>query len=172
MFGWITFAAESLLVYVVQIEALAAGLTPTAVGPLSGVIESTREVTQFLEDLLDRHERQREQQRPKGRPKLAITEGQLRELIRSNFSVVGIAQLFSCSTKTIYRRIREFNLIGALQSNISDADLDEIVEAFVQAHPASGQRMLVGHLRSLSLHVSRQRARESLLRVDPQGVSL
>ena len=70
------------------------------------------------------------------------------------------------------RRIHEFGLTRALQSNISDGDLDNIVQDFVQAYPTSGQRMLVGHLRSLGLRVPRQRARESLLRVDPHGVAL
>jgi len=43
------------------------------------------------------------------------------------------------------------NLAGAIHSNISDRDLDSIVEGFVQAHPRSGQRLLVGHLQLLGL---------------------
>lgn len=45
------------------------------------------------------------------------------------------------------------------------------MEGFVQAHPRSGQRLLVGHLRSLGLRLPRWRARNSLLRVDPHGVA-
>ena len=47
-------------------------------------------------------------------------------------------------------------MVGALQVNVDDAGLDEVVETFVQAHPTCGQRMLVGHLHSIDLHVSRQ----------------
>ena len=61
-------------------------------------------------------------------------------------------------------------MAGAVHSNISDRDLDSIVEGFVQAHP-SGQRLLVGHLRSLGIHLPRWRARNSLFRVEPHGVA-
>ena len=146
--------------------------SPRAVVHINNVIDSAREVVQFVEQLVDHQEKLRNQPLPRGRPKLQITEGQLRELLQSHFSVVSIAQLFSCSTKTIYRWIHEFSLTGTLQSPIGARDLDEIVLSFVQAHPTSGQRLLIGHLRSLGLHVSRQRARESLLRVDPDGVAM
>lgn len=63
-------------------------------------------------------------------------------------------------------------MVGALQSDISDADLHGIVESFVQAHPTYGQRLFIGHLRSLNLHVQCRRVRESLLRVDPHSVAL
>ena len=70
----------------------------------------------------------------------------------------------------MHRRIHEFGLTGALHSNLSDRDLDNIVTGFVQAHPRSGQWLLVGHLRSLDLRIPRARARNSLLRVDPHMV--
>ena len=155
---------ETLLTYVVQIESLGATLHPTAMGALNDLIDATRELTQSAEELVDRQRRLHGQQLRRGRPKLQITEDQLRELLQAHFSVVSIAQLFSCSTKTIYRRLHEYNMVGVLQSDISDADLDGIVESFVQAHPTCGQRLLIGHLRSLNLHVQRQRVRESLLR--------
>ena len=58
--------------------------------------------------------------------------------------------------------------MDALHSFLTDGvDLDRIVERFVLAHPNCGQRMLVGHIRSLGLHISRQRVRDSLIRTDP-----
>ncbi len=92
------------------------------------------------------------------------------ELLQSHFAIIDIAKLFGCSAKTIHRRIREFGL--TVHSSISDRDLDNIFERFTQVHPANGQRMLFGHLRSLGIRLSRQRARDSLLRVDPHGVNL
>ena len=89
-----------------------------------------------------------------------------------SISVVDIAKLFGCSPKTVYRRIHELGIMAALHSTLTDGDLDNIVQTFVRAHPNCGQRMLVGYLRSLGLHISRQRVRESLLRTDPHGVSL
>ena len=80
--------------------------------------------------------------------------------------------MFGCSSKTIHRRIHEFGLTGLLHSNLTEEELDNIVQPFVHSHPASGQRMLIGHLRSLGLCVPRRRVLESLLRTDPHGVAL
>ena len=162
------FAMESLLAYVVQIESLAS----ESRGGLDDIVANVNDLTLHVELLLERQEVARRQLLPKGRPKLQIAECQLRELLQSHFSVVSIAQLFSCSTKTIHRRIHEFGLAGALQRDITDTDLDEVVTAFIEAHPTSGQRMLIGYLRSSGLYVSRQRARDSLNRIDPRGVAL
>ena len=164
--------AESLLAYLVQIEALIPAVYPRIQVLVNGVIGCTREAAQSLEYILQCHQRQENNQiRGRGRPKLQFSEGQLVELLHSHFSIVDIANLFGCSTRTVHRRIHEFGLAGAVHSNISDRDLDSIVEGFVQAHPRSGQRLLVGHLRSLGLRLPRWRARNSLLRVDPHGVA-
>ena len=128
---------------------------------LNDVIESTRQLTLFVEELVDHQERLCGQPVPRRRPKLHISEGQLRELLQSHFSV-GLLLSFFHVQQTIYRRIHEFHPVRAMQSAVSDADLHKIVEAegckpfakqlveaFIHSHPTSGQRLLVGHLRSL-----------------------
>ena len=99
-------AAESLLNYVVQIEALIPTVYTSGalqLVSLHAVIVGTREVAQFLEHLVDCHQRQQNAPtRTRGRPKLRITEGQLVELLQSHFSIVDVARLFGCSSKTIY----------------------------------------------------------------------
>ena len=110
------FALQSLLSYAVHIESLVLGPIPSG---LSDAI-----VTGSVEELFERQEIMCRQQLPRGRPKMQIMDFQLQKLLQSHFSVVSIAGLFACSTKTIYRRIHEFGLVGALQRDLSDADLD------------------------------------------------
>ncbi len=102
---------------------------------------------------------------------MVITEDQLIQLLNSHFSVQDISKMLQCSPRTIYRRIQEFGLANSLHSIVSDIDLDVIVSEFVQCHPMSGYRILIGHLRSLHIRIPRQRARDSLIRVDPTGVA-
>lgn len=163
-------AAESLLSYLVHIESFtSAGSRRDSLG---SAIDATIEMAQTLERLIYGFQRRQAIPSPRGRPKLQIAQGQLVELLQSHFSVLDIARLFGCSPKTIYRRMHEYGIMDALHSFLTDGDLDRIVERFVLAHPNCGQRMLVGHIRSLGLHISRQRVRDSLIRTDPHGVSL
>ena len=114
-FEGLLLVAESLLSYVVQLIPTMYTSGALQLVSLHAIIVGTREVAQFLEHLVDCHQRQ--QNAPtRGRPKLRITEGQLVELLRSHFFIVDIATLFGCSSKTIYRRIHEFGLTRALQS--------------------------------------------------------
>lgn len=85
------FALETLLTYIVQIESLETTLQPTAMGALNDLIDATRELTQSAEELVNRQRRLHRQQLRRGRPKLQITEDQLRELLQAHFSVVSIA---------------------------------------------------------------------------------
>ena len=49
-------------------------------------------------------------------------------------------------------------------------ELDEITKQFVSTHPNSGERSLTGFLRSVGLRVQCAKVRESLRRIDPEGV--
>ena len=167
------FVAESLLAYLVQVDSFASGMVDCH--SLGQAITATRDMLGLLERLCEDLRRQQAIQslpRQRGRPKLQIHQDQLLELLQCHFTVVDIAKMFGCSPKTIYRRLDQFGLMATLHTNITDGDLDNIVQSFVLTHPTSGQRMLVGYLRSLGLRISRQRVRDSLLRTDPHGVSL
>ena len=136
------------------------------------VIAHLSDINEQLEGWLERVQaRNRDTGSRRGRPKMVITEDQLIQLLNSHFSVPDISRMLQCSRRTIYRRIQEFGLSNSLHSVVSDSDLDLIVSEFVQCHPMSGHRILIGHFRSLNIRIPRQRARDSLIRVDPTGVA-
>ena len=118
-----------------------------------------------IEDIRERNARSR------GRPRISINELELRQLLEMDFSQVEIGKLLGCSARTIRRRILDYELQYIQEfSQMSDANLDEIVTEFVRNFPSAGQKTLAGYLLSQGHHIQRWRIRESLLRVDPWGV--
>ena len=107
----------------------------------------------------------------RGRPQLNISEEALSGLLELEFTQVEIAQILGCSTKTVHRRIVEFELSHFIQyTAISDNELDAVVEDFVSNFPTAGQKTLARHLSTLGYRIQRFKIRESLYRVDPLGV--
>ena len=105
---------------------------------------------------------------PPGRPRLAIPADQLAFLLGCYFRQSDIAAMFKCSPRTIQRRIVEFGLEGHITYDcISDSELDEITSAYVARFPMAGAKSFCGFLQ---YKVHRQRARDSMARVDPIGV--
>ena len=49
--------------------------------------------------------------------------------------------------------------------DITDNQLDELVENYRKLHPYTGEREMLGHIRSKQLNVQRHRVRESIHRV-------
>ena len=58
-----------------------------------------------------------------------------------------------------------------LYSNMSDDELDEVTKEICIAFPNSGFRMMEGHLLSRRYRLPQVRIRESLHRVDPEGIA-
>lgn len=58
------------------------------------------------------------------------------------------------------------------RSAISPHDLDTLLVKIKSSHPHLGEVMVRGHLQSLGLRVPRSQVRESIHRVDPEGVEL
>ena len=56
------------------------------------------------------------------------------------------------------------------RSDISDEQIDSIIQAAIRTLPGMGERMVMGLFRSRKLKVQRRRVRESIRRVDSQGV--
>ena len=80
-----------------------------------------------------------------------------------------IAMLLQCST--VRRRLSDFGLsVRSSYSTLSDAELDRIVTVANHEHPHWGYRLMQGHLLSLGHRVQQTRIRESLMRVDPEGI--
>ena len=81
--------------------------------------------------------------------------------------------MFGCSRRTIERRMRQ-NGINPRErySSISDGDLQEYVSSIALHNPNLGERSVDGILRSQGIIVQRQRLRDTLWSVDPEGVHL
>ena len=72
------------------------------------------------------------------------------------------------SRTTLWRRALELGI--TTMSEISDLELDSVVERIVHEAPNCGTIMVWGQLKSLGINVPRRRVCESLLRVNPSGV--
>ena len=62
--------------------------------------------------------------------------------------------------------------VTALYSTITDHELDSIVSQIKHEFPNSGYRLMHGNLLSRGIRLQQMRIRESLLRVDPEGVAI
>ena len=109
-----------------------------------------------------------------GRPSYAISEEQVISLRSIGFRWNQIADMIGISERTLRRRRAEFVTVDGSDNftNLSDADLDNIMRDIVHECPNAGERMVIGSLRARGVIVQRTRVRESILRVDPMGRAL
>ena len=96
-----------------------------------------------------------------GRPKYNINEDTLEELISLDLPVPCIAKMLGVSRSTLFRRMKEFQLSARNYSDISDEQLDDVVQAIKTEMPTAGYRMVRGRLRS---------AAATMHRVDSLGI--
>ena len=109
----------------------------------------------------------------KGRPRLDIPKEQLEYLLVMGFSGPEISSVIGVSLSTIRRRMTEYGLsVGSLYSDATDQELDSIVSQIKVLFPNCGFRMMQGHLLNQGHRVSQTRIRESLQRIDPDGVAI
>ena len=105
-----------------------------------------------------------------GRPRLAITQGQLEALQRdSGFRWSDVARILCVSARTLRRRRHELGMLveGRQFSELTDTQLDDLTRQALQVTPAAGLRMVQGYLRQRGLVVQRIRVLHALRRVDP-----
>lgn len=76
------------------------------------------------------------------------------------------------NVKFLSRWRKEVEFQDPLRSNISDAQLDEKVAKHTRGYESRGEKMLDGCLAVDDCRVSRKRLRESMRRVDPEGVEM
>ena len=88
-----------------------------------------------------------------GRPSLIVEEDKLRFFVDNGFKVADIATLFGVSKRTIERRLRSYQLSTRNYTDISDADLDEIVSELSAGFPRCGEKLTDGKLRSRGILV-------------------
>lgn len=81
-----------------------------------------------------------------------------------------VADVMMISRSTLWRRVTELGVSFKTYSDISDSELDSVMEIQVANFPRYGTIMMWGHLRSLNIVVTRQKVRDSLMRVSPQAV--
>ena len=109
----------------------------------------------------------------RGRPAYNITKDQLLFLVSSGFNIPQISSLLNVGKRTIERRLHEFGIsINTSFSSLGNSELDAIVQEIVREFPNIGYRRLIGFLRVRGINIQQQRVRESLRRVDPEGVLL
>ena len=108
-----------------------------------------------------------------GRPKYDIPRCQLMHLIESGFTCPQISQMIGVSVRTIRRRMSEYHLsISDTYSTLTDLQLDQLVQRILLQFLNYGSSMMAGHLLSQGHRVQQLRIRESLIRVNPEGVSM
>ena len=136
---------------------------------ISQLIQSIRTVVTELNAAEDEAQRQL---RHRGRPEIVITRQELQNLLNLQFSQVEISKLYGCSHQTI-RRILRYELQELVSfSEISDKDLDNLVIKLAATFPNAGQNTLAGYLQSCNLRIQKQRIRDTMARIDPEGTAL
>ncbi|CAB3994164.1 uncharacterized protein LOC110239820, partial [Paramuricea clavata] len=108
-----------------------------------------------------------------GRPGLDISLEQLNYFLNYQFSISDIARTLGVSQSTIFRRMRKYGLFG--RSNLpplSDDELDAKMREVLQEFPNAGYRRVISQLAVAGLNPPQMSVRESMRRVDPQGVAV
>lgn len=110
----------------------------------------------------------------RGRPVLEIPKETLELYLSCGFSKTKIALMFRVSTKTIGRRMEEFNLKDNYQRHtpIDDETLDGHITDIIKDFPNCGIKRMRGFLFARGLTIQWDRIRSSMWRVDPDGIIL
>lgn len=88
----------------------------------------------------------------KGRPQIPIGEDTLLCLLRAHFSSSAVASMLGVSPRTIRRRIAQYGMEDETAfCSISDTELDDITQHFINDHPNAGERSYSGFLLSIKL---------------------
>ena len=105
-----------------------------------------------------------------GAPTYDLPKDVIEELLLDGFSIKEISMLLSVSERTVYRRMASYGLRKHVFSDISDLELDEVVGQLTKDFPNCGENMIGQFLRGKDVTVQRCRLRESLHRVDEDGI--
>ncbi len=90
------------------------------------------------------------------------------DLLASNgYSQGEIAEALLVSRSTLLRRLKEANMHIGRFTDISDQQLEEVVQAIQMRHPHTRQSLIQGHLVSQGIRVPRRRLEDVLQRLDP-----
>ena len=106
-----------------------------------------------------------------GAPSYDIPKNVVEDLLADGFSIKQVAMLLSVSESTIYRRMSIYGLRKQEFSLISDEEMDTKVEKITKEFPSRGENMIRHILLDGGIVVQRNRLRESLHRVDEEGIA-
>ena len=95
---------------------------------------------------------------------------ELQNLLKLDFSVKQISELYGVSEKTVRRRITAFGLTGSKYTEITDEDLATVMSDIISMHEGIGEKMMDVFLRARNIRVKRQRVRDFMHHLDPAGV--
>ncbi len=98
-----------------------------------------------------------------GRPRFYIDQDKVIYLRNLHFKWTDIANSLGISEKTLRRRAKEWNI--PTYSDITDSELDRVVNSYLQDFPTAGDVMIIGHLSAQSIYIQRKRIRRSIRRV-------
>lgn len=105
-----------------------------------------------------------------GRPMLDVDRDSIEELLELDLPVPCISKMLGVSRRTLFRRLKEFDLSARRYSVIDDDELDNVVRQIKDEMPTAGYRMVKGRLRSNGIIVQWRRVAASLHRVDSVGI--
>ena len=81
--------------------------------------------------------------------------------------------MLGLSVRTTERRLQEFNISSRqFVTTIDDQTVDRTIEEILRSFPSYGYRRMTGALLSNGIKVQQVRIRESIRRVNPDGILL
>ena len=105
-----------------------------------------------------------------GAPDFNIPKSILENHLEEGFKIKEIASMLSVSESTIYRRMQSYGLSSQDFSDVSYEELDNHITELSKDFPFCGEGMLKFLLQERGIKVQRMRLRDSIHRVDEEGV--
>ena len=102
--------------------------------------------------------------------KFEIPREILKGFLEEGFLISEIASMMSVSESTVYRRMRCYGLSKLTFSDVTEEQLDVHVAALAKGFPFCGEKMFKQILELKGIRVQRMRLRDSIHRVDGEGV--
>ena len=107
----------------------------------------------------------------RGAPKFNISKELLQYYVENLFTIPDIATMINVSKSTVKRRMKEYNIRKSeLYADITNEDLETAVTNVLKAFPNSGYKKMKGFLLAEGIKVQEVRVRDTMRRVDPEGV--
>ena len=104
-----------------------------------------------------------------GRPRSSVNIDDIMALRALNYKWTKIAKLLSISHATLYSRLTEADISPKDHSQLSAAELDQVIISVKVNHPNDGEVLMQGHLLRQGIKVTRKKLRQAIHRVDHES---